>query len=794
MTNILSVSSNLAYIGYICVAILILLLMVTIHEFGHYIAGKMLKFKINEFAVGFGPKLIQKTKKNGEKFTLRLIPLGGYCAFEGENEDGTEKPESFNNQKPWKRLIVLFFGAFFNFLSAIIFSFIFLLVAYKFTFWNALIKCIPFTLDMAWQILVVLGQLLTGKLSIKALGGPVTTIGTIASYTQTNWLYLLLFLPFISVNLAVFNLLPIPALDGFQMIFVLIEWIRKKPVKRSVVNTINNVGLIVLLCFVVLVDILQFTLWVNSKNEIKAKIQQRLTWLAFFVIISNMNETIDILDKLYEGLKFRDAVYSEKTNKCTANFLYNPEFFKPNEDNKNFLIEKLNKIVGDYVDYEINYISCPLDKRAIANYTYTTIVNNFPALSKNFTYDDVSVSIDGIKVELDLKLSPTNYDYAVGLNREQLVADKLKDSFLADFSVKFIKKEDEIEASEDAIKNNVELMSSIKEAEEKTVFVLENVTNIFGKTEASLAIDFSKITSPVENVIICGEVSSAQKKSYKRQQTKNGETIEIEKHFINFSIKNQGKVMYCSYFPKQAEESKLDLIEPGLKICTLGSFREFNSKLNFTCQTIARCEFKKEEIKSNLKHVNENYHTVFPQKYIDYEQSGLFDEEIKDVPGVYVVFDLETTGLEAAKDEIIEFGACKIVHGRIDETFSSFVKPNKHIPKEITTLTGITDDMVKDAPTINYVMPDFYKFCDGATLVGHNVAFDLGFVKVAGKKLSYDLSHQTMDTMEMARTKLPGLKNYKLGTVVDTLGVVLDNAHRAINDATATAKVFLKLL
>ena len=127
MTNLLSVSTVFTYIGYIIVAILVLLLMVLIHELGHYTAGKILKFKINEFSVGFGPKIIQKTKKDGEKITLRAFPLGGYCAFEGEDEEGNSSPSAFNNQKPWKRLIVLFFGAFFNFLSGIIFSFILLI-------------------------------------------------------------------------------------------------------------------------------------------------------------------------------------------------------------------------------------------------------------------------------------------------------------------------------------------------------------------------------------------------------------------------------------------------------------------------------------------------------------------------------------------------------------------------------------------------------------------------------------------------------------------------------------------
>ena len=134
----------------------------------------------------------------------------------------------------------------------------FALKTYKYSFIEAIKEAVPFTCKWAWKVLVIFGQLLTGKLSITALGGPVTTVKMIATYTQQNMLLLLL--PLIAVNLAVFNLLPIPALDGFQMVFVAIEWIRKKPVKREVVNMINNIGLIALFGFVIIVDILQFVL------------------------------------------------------------------------------------------------------------------------------------------------------------------------------------------------------------------------------------------------------------------------------------------------------------------------------------------------------------------------------------------------------------------------------------------------------------------------------------------------------------------------------------------------------
>ena len=104
--NLLSFASVMSTVGSVCLAILILLAMITVHEFGHYVAGKIFHFKINEFAIGFGPKLFSRTKKNGEVFSVRLLPLGGFCAFEGEDEENPH-PDAFNNKRPWQRIIVL---------------------------------------------------------------------------------------------------------------------------------------------------------------------------------------------------------------------------------------------------------------------------------------------------------------------------------------------------------------------------------------------------------------------------------------------------------------------------------------------------------------------------------------------------------------------------------------------------------------------------------------------------------------------------------------------------------------
>ena len=105
---------------YILLALAVLLVMITVHELGHYVAGKIFGFKINEFSIGFGPAIYKRTRKDGEVFAIRALPLGGYCAFEGEDEDGKESPEAFNNRPAWKRLIVLLSGVTFNFLLLIV--------------------------------------------------------------------------------------------------------------------------------------------------------------------------------------------------------------------------------------------------------------------------------------------------------------------------------------------------------------------------------------------------------------------------------------------------------------------------------------------------------------------------------------------------------------------------------------------------------------------------------------------------------------------------------------------------
>ncbi|MBP6322399.1 MAG: PolC-type DNA polymerase III [Fusobacteriaceae bacterium] len=161
----------------------------------------------------------------------------------------------------------------------------------------------------------------------------------------------------------------------------------------------------------------------------------------------------------------------------------------------------------------------------------------------------------------------------------------------------------------------------------------------------------------------------------------------------------------------------------------------------------------------------------------------------------YVVFDLETTGLNAHRNEIIEIGAIKLKGTRIVDRYSTFVKPEGRIPKKIQELTGISELDVSNAKTIEEILPEFLEFAGDATLVAHNAAFDMSFiVRDAKRILNKKIENSVIDTLQMAKDLYPTLKNYGLKTVTKFLGVALESHHRAVDDSQATANMFIVFL
>ena len=162
--------------------------------------------------------------------------------------------------------------------------------------------------------------------------------------------------------------------------------------------------------------------------------------------------------------------------------------------------------------------------------------------------------------------------------------------------------------------------------------------------------------------------------------------------------------------------------------------------------------------------------------------------------GTFVVFDIETTGFSPTKNKIIEIGAVRVENGVITGRMDDFINPEVPIPFDIERLTGINDAMVMNAPTVDVILPKFLEFAKDAVLVAHNASFDVSFISHNAEVLGLPFSPTVLDTVSLARALLPNLHRYKLDTVAKAVGVSLENHHRAVDDAEATAGIFLKFV
>lgn len=194
---------------------------------------------------------------------------------------------------------------------------------------------------------------------------------------------------------------------------------------------------------------------------------------------------------------------------------------------------------------------------------------------------------------------------------------------------------------------------------------------------------------------------------------------------------------------------------------------------------------------------DENFKVIYGVEayFVDDVVDGVKGDDQRSLDGEFIVFDLETTGLSAKKERIIEIGAVRVVGGEIKDSFSSFVNPERPIPPRITELTGITDSMVADAPHEEEAIKNFFDFCGkDAVFVAHNADFDCGFLKETSNRLGLEFNNTYIDTVVISRKLYPDLKNHKLDTVAKYLKLDDFNHHRACDDAKILADIFLVMI
>jgi DNA polymerase-3 subunit alpha (Gram-positive type) len=359
-----------------------------------------------------------------------------------------------------------------------------------------------------------------------------------------------------------------------------------------------------------------------------------------------------------------------------------------------------------------------------------------------------------------------------------------------------------------------------------------------------IVIKITDITPEEGKIAIAGEISNIE-----ARELKSGKTL------VSFDLYDGSSSMTCKAFIKPGEGGEvLSRLKnaKGVKLSGNAGYSTFSQEIEIIANTIIETEGKKKTKrmdKAEVKRVELHMHTQMSQmdamtsakdlikramswgmKSIAITDHGVVqaypeahkilgrnNPDMKVIYGVeaylapdkkpsvtnprgqsidttYCVLDLETTGFSPVTEKITEIGIMKYEGGKVIDTFSCFVNPQKPIPARVVEVTHITDDMVRNAETIDQVFPKMLEFIKDSVLVAHNAAFDVGFLKHNAKVLGYDFDFTYVDTLTLAQEVFPDFKTYKLGRIAKNLGIKVEVAHRALDDVDTTVKVFKIML
>lgn len=428
----------------------------------------------------------------------------------------------------------------------------------------------------------------------------------------------------------------------------------------------------------------------------------------------------------------------------------------------------------------------------------------YPSVAPYVFADNIKITRRGeYAFDVRLELDDDVCEFALSRGVDEGVRKYIASSQCEDVSFELVpvapkERTDHIELAEEALRNYVYQTAGAH------YIVPENVEELVGKIIYDRAGYISDATHEAEGVTYCGTVSGFEECT---RRPREGEEETEPRKFYKFTLTDPTGSLKCLYFPRKRKNGSADMsileLRDGKQAVVKGSLKEnrFRGQVSYDMfvRSISLCTLPENiEIARDEYRPPEEYRTVEPGRYREVTQTTMFDRPARTASYLmgktFCVFDVETTGIDTATCKIIEIGAVRIEDGKLTETFSTYIDPHEHIPERITSLTSITDADVAGAPDIQEAIGDFYKFSKGSILVGQNVNFDLGFVNAAGKAMGITFDNPREDTLELARENVKGLRNYKLGTILKYFGLYNEHAHRAIHDAVATAKAFIRIV
>lgn len=499
--------------------------------------------------------------------------------------------------------------------------------------------------------------------------------------------------------------------------------------------------------------------------------------------IKNSSEFIAdvrLLDERLKNVRLNSIEIERSTQKIRYNFICDTAV---DEDLQKKILNEAEKITSPaFSVVQVTVKKIVSNDQLINTEIYRYVSENFPSISIFLKPTDVSSTVVGDIVKYVLRLTKDGAEYVT----KNGALNKLNDHLAKCFCSDFVGSTDIKEADETFSLLSEEVYADeLQKIEHRTIKV-KDVVVIDDENMGDLALYIEDATQG--EVTVCGTVTDIQER-----ETKNGKPFMII-HLDDTTGKTSGV-----YFSKKNTYHKIKEITVGEAIIVRGSIGEYNGRRSFTFDKINRCTFPKDFVKKEKykKTAPREYKLIFPTEANTIKVKSVFDaDEILPqelTEKTYVVFDTETTGLDFMNNGITEIGAVKLVGGKITEQFTTLIKPDYRITEENVAITGITEEMVKDAPRISAVIPDFMKFIDGCTLVAHNAEFDMKFLKRFAGAEEYEVKNPVLDSVEIARSNLPQLRRHDLHTLAEHFGVVFHH-HRALSDAYATAEIFIELM
>ncbi len=501
-----------------------------------------------------------------------------------------------------------------------------------------------------------------------------------------------------------------------------------------------------------------------------------------YIVKNNAEFISDIraLDEKLKNIRLSSIEIEREKLKIRYNFICDTAI---DESLQKRILSEAEKITAPaFTSVEIGVKKIVSNDELINTEIFRYLNEKYPSVSIFLKPTDIISTPLGNVVKYLLRLTKDGVEYLTKNGALLKLNDYLGSRFCSDFAGSM-----EIKEAEETVSLLSEevYVSQLQKIEHRTIKVLD-VVPIDDPFMGDTALYIEDALSG--DVTVCGTVTDIVER-----RTKNDKPYLII-HLDDTTGKTSGV-----YFSKKSTYHKIKEIAVGDAIIVRGSLGDYNGRKSFTFDKINRCTFPADFVKKDRfkKTAPREYKTIFPSPATVVKIASVFDDNssLPDelVNNTYVVFDLETTGLDVMNNGITEIGAVKIVGGKITEQFTTLIKPDYRISEEITSITGITEDMVKDSPKISTVIPDFMKFIDGAILVAHNAEFDTKFIKRFAGAEEYELKNKVMDTMDLAHATLPFLKRFDLHTIADHFSIVFRH-HRALSDAYATSEAFIEMM